>query len=459
MDSFFNPESIVIIGASNSPFNLGGTIAQFLSYLNFRGMSYVVNTRGEDVHGARGYSSVPELPDMIDLAVIIAPAHTVPRLVRECGEKGIRNIIIETAEFAETGEHGSRLQDEINEYTREFGIRFMGPNCLGTLNAHERFSSFFGFVPGMYDEVFDRPGTISYVIQSGGVGVLIMDSFRRDVTNVNKMVSIGNKEDIDESDLIRYFNTDNTEVIGLYLENIRDGRKFIETARNVQKPVLLFKVGRTGEGARAAMSHTAGMANNDVILDNACRQAGIIRLRSVSELFSIPKIFTHMPLLKGDRIAVFTNSGAFGGISADLIMESGLSMASLSPEIREKLRNTGKLYNVGNPIDLGPTLSKETFLEIYSILLSSDEVDGLLAVPNIWQKVVIEGIIDLVDMCRKYKKPAAIYIPNAVERIIAVRNEFQLPVFESLEEAVRALSVSFEHYRALKKKEILSVPS
>lgn len=453
MDKFFSPRSIVVVGASNGPFNLGSTISKFLEYLHYTGESYVVNSKGEDVQGARGFGSVLDLPYAVDLAVILTPARAVPGIVRDCGIKGIRNVVIETAEFSETGEEGRRLQADISRFADEYGIRFLGPNCLGTLNAHERFCCFFGFVPGMYDEVFDRPGSLSYVIQSGGVGVLIMDSLRRDVNNVNKMVSIGNKEDLDESDMIEYFNGDSTEVIGLYLENIKNGRKLIEIAKKVEKPILLYKVGRTAEGSRAAMSHTAGMANNDVILDHACRQAGIVRLKAISELHALPKIFTHMPLIRGNRVAVFTNSGAFGGITADIVVESGMQMATLSEATRERIGKTGKLFNASNPIDLGPTLSKQVFIDIFEIILSSDEVDALLAVPNVWQQVVIDAIAELGGICRKFDKPAAIYIPNAVERIIAVRNDYQIPVFESPEEAVRALRVSYEHFLGLRKKE------
>jgi acyl-CoA synthetase (NDP forming) len=452
MEKFFNPRSIVVIGASNSPFNIGSTITKFLEYINFKGEIFAVNSKGEDVQGACGFSSVQDLPVSVDLAVVLAPARAVPDIIRDCGLKGIKNVVIETAEFSETGKDGIRLQAEINRYAKEYGIRFLGPNCLGTLNAHEHFCCFFGLVPGMYDEVFDHPGTVSYVIQSGGVGALIIDCLRRDVTNVNKMVSIGNKEDLDESDVVEYFNGDSTEVIGMYLENIKNGRKLIETAKKIEKPILLFKVGRTAEGSRAAISHTAGMANNDVILDHACRQAGIVRLKEISELYTLPKIFTHMPLLKGNRVVVFTNSGAFGGITADILVEAGMRMAVLSPETQEKIRKVGKLFNASNPIDLGLTLSKQAFTDIFEIILSSDEVDALLAIPNVWQQVVIDAIAEFGAICRTYDKPAAIYIPNAVERIISVRTEHQIPVFESPEEAVRALKVSYEHYIGLQKK-------
>ncbi len=453
MDRFFNPSSVVVIGSSNSPFNLGASISYALSCLGYTGRMFAVNSKGEDVHGSRGFKSVFDIPGEVDLAIVLTPARVVPAIVRECGEKGIRHLIIETAEFSEAGEEGKRLQEEISECAREFGIRFLGPNCLGTINAHNKFCCFFGITPGMYDGVFDRPGSISFIIQSGGIGALIIDSFRKDITNINKVVSIGNKEDVDESDLIEYFKGDNTEVICLYLESIKNGRKLLETAKRTKKPVLIYKVGRTGEGSKAAMSHTAGMANNDVIFESACRQAGIVRLKSISELYTLPKMFTSMPLMKGKRVAVFTNSGAFGGITADLIVESGLEMASFSEETKERLRSTAKLFNVSNPVDLGPTLGKQTFIDIWDAILSSDRVDGLLAVPNVWQKVVVEAICELGNICKKYDKPAAIYIPNAIDRILSIRTEYNLPVFESPEEATRALTVSYQHYRSLGRKE------
>ncbi|HOJ14152.1 MAG TPA: hypothetical protein PLT69_06660, partial [Deltaproteobacteria bacterium] len=178
-----------------------------------------------------------------------------------------------------------------------------------------------------------------------------------------------------------------------------------------------------------------------------------IRVHSVAELHALPKIFTHMPPLKGPRIAVFTNSGAFGGITADLLVQSGLSMARLSPETQERLARTGQIFNVKNPIDLGPALSMQTFLEIFDILLSSGEVDGLLPVPSLWHPMVIDAVMELVKKCHEYGKPAAIYTPNAVAKTISYRSTYGVPLFESPEEAVRALAVSYRHHRACVVKE------
>lgn len=455
MNRFFNPESVVVIGASNSPFNLGSTICRALNEISsWKGTVFAVNRKAETVHGCPGFSSVTDIPQEVDLAVIITPAKVVPEFVEQCAEKGIRRIVIESSGFSEGGEEGKAMQRRIDGIARDHGIRILGPNCLGILNASNQFCCFYGIQVDDFSSFAQDSGSISYVIQSGGIVVIVLESFIADVVKVNKIVSIGNKSDVDEADMLEYFDRDDTtEVIGMYLENVHNGRKFMEAARRVKKPILVFKVGRTGEGARAAVSHTAGMANNDRIFDTACRQAGIIRVDSIADLHSMPRIFTHMPPLKGRRIAVFTNSGAFGGITADLLVQSGLEMARLSPETQEKLARTGQIFNVSNPIDLGPALSMQTFLEIFDILLSSDEVDGLLPVPSLWHPMVIEAILELVKKCRHYGKPAAIYTPNAVFKTVNYRQQYQVPLFESPEEAVRALKVSHLQYLYAQRKE------
>jgi acyl-CoA synthetase (NDP forming) len=210
LDKFFNPRSVVVIGASNAPFNLGATICTCLKeYIKFPGPSYAVNRKGEAVSGCPGYASLEQLPETPDLAVIITPAAVVPRFVKECGERGISNIIIESAGFSEKGGEGAALQREIHESAKRYGMRILGPNCLGVLDTYSRFCCFYGAYQGIID-VFDKRGSVSYVIQSGGVGVIVIESLMDDIQGINKMVCIGNKSDVDEADLLEYFNHDNT---------------------------------------------------------------------------------------------------------------------------------------------------------------------------------------------------------------------------------------------------------
>ena len=461
MEMFFDPKSIVIIGASNAPLNLGATICTMLKdYLQYAGAVYALNLKGESVNGYPGYSSILDLPETPDLAVIIVAARNVPGIIKDCALKGIKRIIIETAGFSEGGEDGETMQREMDDIARVNGIRIMGPNCLGTLSTRKKFCCFYGVNPSMVEmtQIFEVPGNISYVIQSGGVAVMVMESLYYDIVGVNKVVSIGNKCDVDEADLIDYFQSDETEVIGIYLENITNGRKLMYAAKKSRKPVLIYKVGKTPEGAMAAMSHTAGMANNDSIFDCACKQAGIIRLKSIDELHSLPKMFTEMPLLKGKRIAMFTNSGAFGSIAADLLVEAGLQMVHLSSQTQEKLKKAGKAFNIKNPVDIGPA-PPQTYLDIFEILLAADEVDGLLPLLSVWQPFVIDTLLELMKMCKRYDKPAAIYTANAIAKSIAIRAKHHIPIFETSEQAVRALSVSRAYYESLIKRNFISAPA
>ncbi|HUN54167.1 MAG TPA: CoA-binding protein [Smithella sp.] len=457
MEKFFDPKSVVVIGASNTPFNLGATICVMLKdYLQYKGTVYALNSKGETVNGYPGYSSLLDIPEIPDLAVIIVAAKNVPGIIKDCARKGIKRIIIESAGFSEGGQDGAAMQCEIDDVARANGIRIMGPNCLGTLDTRKKFCCFYGVNPSLVEmkQIFEAPGTISYIIQSGGIAVLVMESLYYDLAGVNKVVSIGNKCDVDEADFIDYFQNDETEVIGIYLESVTNGRKLMEAAKKSRKPVMIYKVGRTTEGAMAAMSHTAGMANNDWIFESACKQAGIIRLKSIDELHSLPKIITEMPLLKGKRIAMFTNSGAFGSISADLLVEAGLQVVRLSPQTQEKLKKAGQVFNVKNPVDIGPA-PPQTYLDIFEILLSAEEVDGLLPLLSVWQTFVIDTLLELMKICKHYNKPAAIYTPNAMAKSIAIRAKHRIPIFETAEQAVRALSVSNYYYESLVKRNFI----
>jgi acyl-CoA synthetase (NDP forming) len=453
MDKFFNPSSVAVIGASNADFNLGATICKILKEdIGFSGRVYAVNRGGEAVHGSPGFQSVCDIQDEVDLAVIIAPAAVVPAFVKDCGKKGIRNIVIESSGFSEQGEDGKRLQTEIDEAAQYYQMRIVGPNCLGILDNHRKFCCFYG-ANQLIMQAIQKPGAVSYVIQSGGIGGLVMERLAEDVSGLNKVVCIGNKSDVDETDFIDYFNMDNTKVIGLYLENIVHGKKLMTSAMRTKKPVLVFKSGRSEAGSAAAVSHTAGMANNDAVFEGACRQAGIIRLKSAEELYSLPKMFTEMPLLAGNRIAIFTNSGAFGSIGADLLAETDLVMAKFSQETRDKLSRLPGVFNAGNPVDIGPALP-QIYLEIYDILLGSGEVDGLLHIVGMWRDYVTDVMGELVTLCQRYQKPAALYCFNAMARVQAARTHKNLPIFNTAEEAVRALVVSYQQFHYLRKKQV-----
>jgi acetyltransferase len=452
LDIFFNPSSVVVIGASNAASNLGSTICKVLGVdIGYPGRVYAVNRAGEDVYGAKGFQSLDDISEPIDLAVIITPAFVVPGFVRKCGEKGIQNIVIESAGFSEAGEEGKRLQREIDEAARLYSIRIIGPNCLGILDNHSRFCCLYGS-NHLAPQSVKHPGSVSYVVQSGGMAALLAGRLVEDVSGINKMVSLGNKSDLDEADFIDYFDTDNTEVIGLYLESIGDGRKLMKSVRQTRKPVLVYKTGKSEAGSAAVLSHTAGMAQNDAVFDGACRQAGMIRLTAPEELYTLPKMLTEMPLLTGKRIAVFTNSGAFGTIGADLLADTDLVMAPFSAETKAKLEKLPGVFNAGNPVDIGPA-PPEVYLEIYSILLNAGEVDGILHMVSMWRDFVSDVMETLVGLCRTHQKPAALYAFSEMEILRKAQLEKRLPLFSAAQEAVRALTISYQQHQSMQKKE------
>lgn len=452
LENFFNPSSVVVIGASNANFNLGATICKILSdeAVGYEGRVYAINRTGEDIFGAKGFRSLDDISDPIDLAVIITPAFVVPEMVRKCGEKGIQNIIIESSGFSEAGEGGERLQREVDHAARLYSIRMVGPNCLGILDNHNRFCCMFG-ANELAPQAVKRPGLVSYVIQSGGIGGLMVERLMEDLSGVNKMVSLGNKCDLDEADFIDYFDSDRTEVIALYLESVKDGRKLMQAVRRTKKPVLVYKTGKSEAGSAAVLSHTAGMAQNDAVFDGACRQAGMIRLQSPEELYTLPKMLTEMPLLKGKRIAVFTNSGAFGTIGADMLSDTPLIMAPFSEKTKAKLKKLPGVFNAANPVDIGPA-PPDVYLAIYRILLEAQEVDGILHMVSMWRDYVTDVMETLVNLCRTHQKPAALYAFSAMEKLRAAQQARRLPLFGMASEAVRALVVSHEQYQAMQKK-------
>jgi len=452
VDKFFNPSSVVVIGASNAAFNLGATICKMLSSdIDYDGRVYAVNRAGEDVCGAAGFRNLDDIGEPIDLAVIITPAFVVPEFVRKCGEKGISNVVIESSGFSEAGEEGRRLQREIDEAAKLYSMRVIGPNCLGTLDNINRFCCMYGSNHLMPKSI-SHPGFVSYVVQSGGIGALVVERLLDDISGINKMVSLGNKSDLDEADLIDYFDGDATRVIALYLESVKDGRKLMQSVRRTKKPVLVYKTGKSEAGSAAVLSHTAGMAQNDSVFDGACRQAGMIRLRVPEELYTLPKMLTEMPLLSGKRIAVFTNSGAFGTIGADLLEDTRLVMAPFSEATRAKLKKLPGVFNAGNPVDIGPA-PPEIYLEIYNILMNAEEVDGILHMVSMWRDYVTDVMGTLVELCHRHQKPAAMYAFSALDRLRVAQLEKSLPLFSTVEDAVRALVVSHEHYQYLQKKE------
>jgi acyl-CoA synthetase (NDP forming) len=319
---------------------------------------------------------VKDVPAEIDLAIVIVPAAAVPQVLEECAQKRVKVVNLQSAGFAEVGAAGAKAQEEIGRLARESGLRILGPNCVGVVNVPGRFATCEVDLDAI------RPGGISVVAQSGVFGNVLMDWAPSQDIALGKLATIGNRADLDESDMLEYLRVDpDTKVIVMYLEGVKDGRRFAEAARraSLEKPVLVYKSGETEAGKRATLSHTGSLSGADAIFDGVCRQSGIIRGRDLVELFDMARAFEACPLPKGRRVLVVTGSGSQGAMAADRLVQSGMELAEMTAESVAELRERAPGWmNVGNPLDIGPS---GLFALGMKLAMTDSNVDAVIAVP------------------------------------------------------------------------------
>ncbi|PIU58126.1 MAG: acetyl-CoA synthetase, partial [Deltaproteobacteria bacterium CG07_land_8_20_14_0_80_38_7] len=291
MNEFFNPKTVAVIGVSSSPDNLACNILANLIEFNFKGTVYEVGIRGGVCFGRKIYRSVTNISDHIDLAVILTPARTISGILRDCGKKGIKHVIIESAGFGEYGQEGQKLDKELLDIAKKYGIKFIGPNCIGAMNLHNGLALSFT----AFKNVF-RKGSVSIVTQSGGVGISYLNLLSSENIGLGKFASIGNKLNINENDILEYLIHDpETEIICLYLESISDGRRLMDIALRSSKPILLHKANIGREAMDIAQSHTASLSSDDAVVSAALKQAGIARFKDPETMLNYLKI---LPLAK-----------------------------------------------------------------------------------------------------------------------------------------------------------------
>jgi acetyltransferase len=326
---FFRPQSVAVIGASETPGSVGRTLLQNLIASPFGGVVYPVNPRRPHVLGIKAYPSVRDIPGSVDLAVIATPAATVPGIVAECVEVGVKGAIIISAGFRETGAAGAALEQEILAQARRGGMRIIGPNCLGVMCPRTGLNA--TFAAGMA-----LPGNVGFISQSGALGTAILDWSLREHVGFSAFISIGSMLDVGWGDLIDYLGDDpHTQSILLYMESVGDARAFLSAARAValSKPIIVIKAGRTAAAARAATSHTGTLAGSDAVLDAAFRRSGVLRVDSIAELFSMAEVLAKQPRPRGPRLAIVTNAGGPGVLAPMPSLPAGLNSQS-SPRRR-----------------------------------------------------------------------------------------------------------------------------
>jgi acyl-CoA synthetase (NDP forming) len=374
LKSFFEPRGIVVIGARHSP-GFGYLLPKELQRHGWGDRLYLVNPKGGELHGMPLYEKVADVPGDVDLAVVIVPARFVPDTLSQLGEKGIRHVVIESAGFTEIGERGRELQDELKRVADGYGIRVIGPNCVGLINTANRFSTV-----EIVDAAF-TPGKVAVIAQSGVFGNILLDGLHQRGLFISKAVTLGNRMDVDECEVLDYLEGDpQTEVIMMYLEGAADGRRLLETLKRVtrHKPVLVLKSGRTGAGRKATASHTGTMSGEDQLYEAVFSQGGAIRADSLDELVDMARVFATQPLPKGNRLGIATSSGSLGALATDAAVAAGLELPMLSKETEERVRRIAPEWmNVRNPLDVGPS---GQYLPAMAALMEDPGIDMVLSI-------------------------------------------------------------------------------
>jgi acetate---CoA ligase (ADP-forming) len=394
-------KSLAVFGASQNLTKPGSQLLEILRQTGFKGHIAGINLQGGSVHGIPLYPNISKVPFDVDLAVMIIPPKAVVEAIRECAARGVKGVVISSEGFSEAGDEGKRHQQAIVDIVKKTGIRVIGPNTLGVLNTETGLTtSYFADADAL------SPGSIGFAAQSGifvGAFMRYLSSFGH--LGISKGLGLGNKLDVNECDALDYLACDaQTKLIGLYLEDIRDGRKFLQSARSAaaQKPVLLIKGGRSAAGARATASHTASLAGDDQILDGALSQAGVLRLSGIEELLAALMGFTWTPLPKGNKIAIVTYSGAQSIMCIDLAADLGLSLAQISAKTRGLLSEViSRDYKSNNPIDIFPDMMvhgfEKTMAVILDALLKDDDVHAVVFISfAIYGSEMYRPIVDMI---------------------------------------------------------------
>jgi acetyltransferase len=450
---FFEPASVAVFGSLKEGMGLGYGVIRNMLQFGYSGKIYPVSPScSGEVLGFRAYSTVNDVAEPIDAAIVITPPPTVPGIIEQCARKGVKAAVIVSENFAEAGAEGAKFQQQLVDIVRRTGIRIIGPNTIGIFNPAS------GFVtnPYLITQKKIRKGGIAYCSQTGYVG-LAAKPLEDLAMPVSKMCDIGNKCDVDESDVLNYMADDpETKVVAMHIENVKDGRRFMEAARRVvaRKPLLILKAGKSEAGAEAMVSHTASLAGNEQVYDSAIKQVGAIRLNSWEEYWEVPKVFAEQPLPKGNRIAIITGAGGLGVVVVDLAVESGLTIAKFSADTKKRLKKLSPRLG-GNPIDLGPvlTVTEDPFSaqrEIIEAVLEDENVDCAAVSVYAGFDALIPPITQMFDGLKPHEsKPITVWIygmtHQVLDEMLRQLESRNLPTYLDFELAVKSLSFAAQY--------------
>jgi acetyltransferase len=448
MNQLFYPKSVVVIGVSENPDNLARIIIENLFEFQFNGEILLVGKKEGVLFGRRVCISMDDLREGIDVAVILTPAPTVPGILESCGRKKIRWAIIETGGFSEYSEEGAQLEKEILRIAKKWGIRIVGPNCIGLINVENGFVvPFANLKRGAV-----RKGKVSVLAQSGGVSFAYFNLLASANVGIAKIVSMGNKLVLNEIDYLKYLIRDpQTEIIGLYLESLERGRELMEVARSTSKPIILHKA-NTGEGSRnIAKFHTAALANDDKVVEAALKQADIVRAKDFRAFINAVKILS-LPPMKGNNLVVLSRSGGIAIVAADSAEMNGFRLFPLTQTFQNRIHSffRAKVIQPTNPLDLGDLFDFNLYTKILEHVLKIKGVDGILFQHGATgeEKEPSRNLIRAVkELSFHYQKPVALCYFTEEEELAFIKRALDYPIFTEPEDALTALAVSRDHYR------------
>jgi len=437
------PRSVAVIGASRTPAALGRRVLDALIASGFEGRIYPVNPQAKEIAGLRCFHSVHELPRGVDLAVVAVPCDVLLQTVEDCGAAGVRSLVVITAGLGETGEAGRALERTLVDRVRSYGMRMVGPNCMGLLNTGLRLNASFS-------PIFPPRGTVAMSSQSGALGLTILQQATARHIGISTFVSVGNKADISSNDLLEYWEHDpDTSVIMMYLESFGNPRKFAQLARRIgkHKPIVAVKAGRTRAGIRAASSHTAALAASDTVVDELFRASGVIRANTIDEMFDVASCLAAQPLPKGRRVAVVTNAGGPGILAVDACEGAGLSVVEFSAKTRQRLAEfLPAAASLGNPVDMVASANAEAYRRAIGVALEADETDALIViytpVDPAQSASIVTGITAGIADARAAgsRKPVLACLLGADENHPVMVGTERIPTFAFPENAARALA-------------------
>ena len=448
LHDLFYPKSIAVIGASGTPGKLGWNVFTNLVSHNFKGKLYPINPKADEIQGLKAYPCISAVPESVDVAIILVSAGVTPDVVDECCKCGVRYIVVESAGFAELGPEGKKIELRMKEIADKYGVRLLGPNCSGIINTHCSMVQSIGIVDAL------GTGSIGLVSQAGVCAAGMLWGLRQ-IMDFGIIATIGNKLDINETDIMEAVSKDeNINVICMYLESVKGGRRFIDEARRItlDKPVVVLKSGRTDAGKKAVASHTASLAGNDQIFSSAFRQSGIIRARDYEHMFNLARTISKQPFPDREGVFIITYAGSLGVIAADAITDNGMRLSELEPPLKERLKKLLPDYVCGmNPVDYTFSQDAETVKRTIEIGVDSSDVGSFIV---ILQAEILESYPDTLKSI-DYKGKAIIACVAGKEFAmpgVIKMEKAGIPVFSTPEQVADALGIMFRHYKRIKKE-------